>query len=151
MHNSHLYTFNEAKKLLDEKVFLYICQNGLKDSGMFTLLERREIAHQFYGIPYEDIVILDSYEAIRNAIEGATWIVRGVRSLNDYEEISRLIVFYDIEDFRSKLVTINIPMELREISSSRLISRIKEGDKFGVVSWASLQVVQLIQEKLFLR
>ena len=58
MHYSHLNTWTEARKQLGREVYLCICQNNLKSTGLFSLEERKNIARKYYKIPENLIVIL---------------------------------------------------------------------------------------------
>ena len=91
MHFSHRNTFLEAERQLNQKVFLCICQNALKDGGLFTLEERVEIAHKFYGIPREQIIMLSKKEEIISVIKNSTKIIRGIRSEKDLVEVKKLV------------------------------------------------------------
>ncbi len=148
MHFSHWNTLKEAKEKLNEKVYLCIGQNDLKDGGLFSLEERAYIAHNFYGIPKEDIVLLFTKEIILEAITNAKNIVRGIRSEKDLVEIEAISKHYGVIENSKKLFPIFVSDEMKEISSSKLIQKIKTGEYKPEDNWIPVELLSLIKEKL---
>ncbi len=147
MHFSHWNTWKEAEKLLQEKVFLCICQNSLKDQGRFTLNERADFANKFFNVPKEQIVILSKKESIVSAIKNATNIIRGIRSEKDIIEIQKLVEHYGVLEDCKKLIAINVPENLKIISSSALIEKIKVNNYNPNENWIPKEMFNLIKER----
>lgn len=150
MHYSHLHTWVEAQKKLNEKLFLCICQNMLKTTGLYNIEERAEIACKYYNIPSKQIVLLFDKNQIVNTIKNAQVIVRGIREEKDLLEIIKLCEHYniDLSNNAQKLLSIEVPKEMKEISSSNLIARIKSSTYMLEDNWIPEKLFFLIKEKI---
>jgi phosphopantetheine adenylyltransferase len=148
MHNSHLNTLKIAETMLGEEVVLGICKNELNDNGLFSLEERKFIAETFFDIPSGKILILDSKEKIVAAIQQADKIIRGARSKNDLSYSDELAKVYNVEAYKSKLVFIDVPEEMKEISSSRLVALIKEDKYSPELNWIPKKLLSFIGQKI---
>lgn len=145
---SHLDTYNEAQKKLNEKIFLCIGRDSLKSEGLFSLEERADIAHNFYGIPKQDIILLSNEGIIREIIKNSAKIVRGIRSWKDLVELKTLIEYYGVTEDTKKLFPIHVPKEMRDISSSLLIQKIMDDEYKQEDNWIPAGLHSLIKEKL---
>ena len=148
MYFSHLNTFLEAQRELGEMVYFCICHNPTKNTGVFSLEERVDIAHRFYAIPTEQIVILKNKDDIISAIRSSQVIVRGIRSEADMIEIRKLIEHFGVTEDFGKGLLITVPENMKQISSSRLVEKIRNGDYKLDDNWVPPKLVQIIKDKL---
>lgn len=148
MHFSHLNTFLEAQKKLGEVVYFCICHNLTKKEGIFSLEERADIAHRFYDVPIEQIVILPDKDAIVSAIRNSQVIIRGIRSEADIAEVKKLVEHYGVQGDFDKGLLITVPDSMKQISSSRLIEKIKLGEYKTDDNWIPPELLSTIKEKL---
>ena len=81
----HMNIIEQASNLFDE-VIIAVLQNQSKKDGFFTLEERIEIIKKIYSKRHNIKVVLGSGAAVDIAIlYGCSAIVRGLRSLSDYD------------------------------------------------------------------
>lgn len=149
IHYSHVNTKLRAENILGMKVSLVIGLNGLKDKGLFTLSERKEIAQLYF--PNESIYLAEGKDEIISFVENADKIIRGIRNESDYQYIYDLVKYYQCDNqiIKDKLVPVEVPEYLKEISSSKLKAMILDNSynpnfKF----WVNDQVFEILQKKL---
>jgi len=145
MHFSHNNTFWQAHSFLGQNISLLLCNNDLKDEGMFSLEERKGIASLY--VPVKKIFVARNREEIRDFLINANHIVRGIRSEADMSYVKRLGVHYDILDLEEKLIPIVVSDAYKNMSSSKLKTLVKENDIEKAKALALPEVVIQIQEK----
>jgi len=148
VHLSHINTWETAKTILEEDVYFCLCQNDLKDGGLFYLEERKKILINFYNVPENKILLLKNREDIFNEIKDSKSIIRGIRDIEDIFEIEKLAEYYNAEKYFTKLVKIKVPDHLKNISSSKLINLIKKNEYEKSMNWVPEQLFLLIKRKL---
>lgn len=145
MHYGHQYVYKKATELFGP-VKIVICKNALKTSGMFTLEERKEIIINDYGI--RDVLSAENEEEIKLIIKNADKIVRGVRTEEDREYISKLLDYYQVTEHAHKLHCIGNPQNFIFISSKKLKNAVMVGNIEEARRYAPDSVIQKIQNKL---
>jgi phosphopantetheine adenylyltransferase len=147
MHYSHLHTYKKACEI-HGIVFLCIVQNELKSQGLFSVEERSQIASEYYGIPSSRIKILHNRNEVITAIRKSEKIIRGIRGEKDILEIQKLVGHYGVEEDFNKLSQILVPDELKEISSSKLIERIKNNTYVVSDNWIPESLYYVMRNRL---
>ncbi len=148
MHFSHLNTYKEAQIILNASVTLCIGQNDLKTLGLFSIEERSCIAQTFYGIPKDKILLLESIDYTLEIIRNSKRIIRGIRGEKDFLELDKICKHYGVSDQSDKLLAITVPESMREISSSRLIEKIKSNQYRVEDNWIPEGLLKIILKKL---
>jgi cytidyltransferase-like protein len=117
IHLSHVSTALRAEELFNEGIVVVVCRNQLKDAGFFSLEERVSLVRSC--LPLTPILTAANYHDIREVATTARVIVRGRRDEADVAYFDTILKFYSLEHLREKVIHINVPEHLREISSSK--------------------------------
>ena len=148
MHYSHLNTKRTAEKQLGMEVSLLIGINKLKNNGLFTIEERKEIA-KFYVESEEIIYTSETKEDLGVYILNAEKIVRGFRDENDKKYLYMLVDHYGFKEQLHKLFPVQVPYILQQISSSNLKQSILDGTyNQKKMHWVPDSVYKILQKKL---
>lgn len=134
--------------MLKEEVYFCLCQNDLKDEGLFSLEERRKILIEFYNVPKNKIVLLKNKEEIQVTVFNCEKIIRGIRSFQDIEEIEKLAEAYKLQEHLKQVIIIEVPDSKKMISSSKLIELIKNGKYNPKMNWVPKKLINLIKNKI---
>lgn len=148
MHFSHLNTMKTAEKMLGQGVNLVICKNDLKEEGLFSLEERKEIAKLYVGGGLNgQVFCADKFEEIRAFLFNAEKVVRGVREESDSEYILKLAKYYNVESLESKLVLVSVPDGYKAISSTNIKESIRKGEIDQIREFVHKEVIGKIMKK----
>ena len=142
----HMNIIEQASELFDE-VIIAVLQNPLKKSGLFSLEERMELIRNLYYKMDNIKVISGSGASVDIALlHNCKAIVRGLRSLNDYNyEVQLQQMNKDISDNKINTVCLFADKDYQFISSS-MVKEIMNLDKD-----ISRYVDTLVQEQMLIK
>ena len=147
IHYGHKKTIELAEQRIGVRPTLVICANALKDSGMFSLEERKELAHIL--LPKHEIHTVDSDDQVRQYIHRAERVIRGIRNEHDREYMKKLIAYYGVmAEMNQKAVLIELPENHRAISSAKTKEFVKENEREKALACTSIDIILRIEEKL---
>ena len=142
----HMNIIDQASSLFAE-VVIAVLQNPEKKSGLFTLEERLEIIKELYKkMDNIKVVTGDGASVDIATLYGCKAIVRGLRSLNDYDyEVQLQQINKDISNNEVNTVCLFADKEYQFISSS-IIKEVLKLDKD-----VSRYVDPYVAKKLYLK
>lgn len=135
-HKSHLNTWKEGSKKVGRELDILICINPLKQAGLLSPAKRKQDIVYTLAIDaiengiytrFDDAVkhytqkihIADNDETIKNYLQHAETITRGIRSKEDILYIERLLAYYHAPHLRDKANLVKVPEELNYLSSTK--------------------------------
>jgi phosphopantetheine adenylyltransferase len=145
MHFGHINIKNIAENQIGEKVYFLICRNYNKNKGLFSVEERVDIAKLY--CPEEKIFFSEDKKEIGDYLSDAKIIVKGFRSLKEYEDFLNLSNIYnvDCDCFRSKILYVKVPDDF--CSSLNIKNFVKAGKINLVESFVLPDVIKKIERK----
>lgn len=146
MTKGHMNIVEQASELFDE-VIIAVLQNPSKKAGLFTLEERMEMIKELYQKIANVRVISGSGVAVDIALlHGCKAIVRGLRSLSDYDfEVQLQQMNKEISNNQINTICLFADKEYQFVSSS-VVKEILNLDKD-----ISRYVDPLVKEKLLVK
>ena len=142
----HMNIIEQASSLFDE-VIVAVLVNPQKKNGMFTIDERKEMIREIYGNRKNIKVVAETGACVDVALKyGCSAIVRGLRSLSDYDyEVQLQQINKDISGNMVNTVCLFADQAYQFISSSMV------REVFGLDKDVGRYVDPIIKERMLMK
>jgi len=143
-HLGHKNTYEKALLKLNCPIDIAICKSPLKDSGIFSMAERKIIAEDIFKAVR--VSLYESETQILNLLNSYDLFVRGYNDESDIVYTKKLLKKYNCENKFSCVSFIKIDDEYKNVSSSNIKNSFLYDSEFSK-KYLSIMGYNMLAEK----